>query len=487
MTKILNLTDLTEEGRNNAYEKYKIIEPYINCTTSLMSISKKTQVPLRTLTSWVQKYKSSGLIALSRQNRKDKGKARRIKPELTQIIEALYLEYPDSSCANIHRLLLKYCKEHNLVVPSYRSVCSIIRQIPDDIITLGHKGSKVYKQKYDLLHTRNAKKPNQIWQADHVLLDIGILNDKNKSCRPWLTVIIDDCSRAICGYELSFLSPSSNKTSLCLRHAIWRKSDSKWPILGVPEILYTDHGSDFTSKHIEQVCIDLKIQLIYSQVGQPRGRGKIERFFRTLNQKLISDLSIVIQNSKPTKFFTIQQLNQIVYKFIIDYNHSPHSALKMSPVNRWLENGFLPNILDSLENLDLLLLTEAKPRKVMRDGIHFQGLCYFDLTLAEYIGQEVTIRYVPSDIASIRVFFRGKFLCQPICAELSNYTISIKEIQQVRNKRRNLLKKKIKTQKSLIDAVIAASYKDLPMDNHEDEIIEANELKPNKIRLYNNE
>lgn len=39
-------------------------------------------------------------------------------------------------------------------------------------------------------------------------MDIQVLNDKNKACRPWLTVIIDDCSRAICGYELSFLNPS---------------------------------------------------------------------------------------------------------------------------------------------------------------------------------------------------------------------------------------------------------------------------------------
>ena len=56
-------------------------------------------------------------------------------------------------------------------------------------------------------------------------MDIEILNDTNKLQRPWLTIVIDDCSRAICGYELSFLSPSAYKTSLCLRHAIWRKAD----------------------------------------------------------------------------------------------------------------------------------------------------------------------------------------------------------------------------------------------------------------------
>jgi len=76
---------------------------------------------------------------------------------------------------------------------------------------------------------------------------------------------------------LSFLSPSAQKTSLCLRHAIWRKSVPKWIIFGIPESLHADHGSDFTSEHIDQLCVDLKIRLINSTVGCSQGRGKIER------------------------------------------------------------------------------------------------------------------------------------------------------------------------------------------------------------------
>ncbi len=124
-----------------------------------------------------------------------------------------------------------------------------------------------------------------------MLLDILILQDNHKSARPWLTIIIDDHSRAIAGYELSFSAPSAIKTALSLRQAIWRKQESQWSICGIPDTLYTDHGSDFTSKHIEQVCIELKIELIFSNIGELRGRGKIERFFLTLNQLLISELS----------------------------------------------------------------------------------------------------------------------------------------------------------------------------------------------------
>ena len=460
-----------------------MIEPYLNNKCSLNALTRKHHIPRRTLSFWIKKYRFGGLLALVRKKRNDKGRSKKTTQQMVESINALYLEYPKASCANIYRLLLKFYQNKNINPPSYRTVCHIISLIPDDLITLSHKGSKIYKQKYDLLCIRNAQRPNEIWQADHVLMDMAVLNDRQQPQRPWLTIIIDDCSRAICGYELSFLSPSAQKTSLCLRHSIWRKPNLQWPVLGVPEILYTDHGSDFTSQHIEQVCIELKIQLIYSQVGQPRGRGKVERFFRTLNQTLLSDLDIIIQG-KNGQLFTLKQLDSLVYKFIIKYNTSTHSQLGVSPVDRWQRNGFLPNILESIEYLDLLLLTVKKQRTVRRDGIHFQGLRYFDVTLAPYVGEPVMIRYAPSNITSIRVFYQDKFLCEPICTELSNQMVSIKEVEQARNERRKLLRKEIKQRKSLIDALILSSRKDLGLDSPTDETIKIDQPVTHKIKLY---
>lgn len=75
---------------------------------------------------------------------------------------------------------------------------------------------------------------------------------------------------------------------------------------------------------------------------------------------------------------------------------------------------------DSLEQLDLLLLTVARPRKIHPDGVHFQGLRYLDLVLAAYVGESVTIRYDPRDLAEIRVFHNEKFLCRAICPEVAD-------------------------------------------------------------------
>jgi putative transposase len=83
---------------------------------------------------------------------------------------------------------------------------------------------------------------------------------------------------------------------------------------------------------------------------------------------------------------------------------------------------------ESLEQLDLLLLTVMKGRRVHQDGIHFQGRHYLDPTLAAYVGEDVTIRYDPRDMAEIRVFYKDTFLCRAICPELAGQKITLKEI-----------------------------------------------------------
>ena len=80
---------------------------------------------------------------------------------------------------------------------------------------------------------------------------------------------------------------------------------------------------------------------------------------------------------------------------------------------------------DSLERLDLLLLTVPKSRRVHQDGIRFMGLRYIDPTLAAYVGEDVVLRYDPRDMAEIRVFYHDRFLCRAICQELAGETVAL--------------------------------------------------------------
>jgi len=103
----------------------------------------------------------------------------------------------------------------------------IVRDLPADLVTLAHEGTKAYSEAFELVLRREADAPNAIWQADHTPLDILLIRPDGEIAKPWLTVVIDDYSRAVAGYFLSFEDPSSLHTSLALRQAIWRKEDSR--------------------------------------------------------------------------------------------------------------------------------------------------------------------------------------------------------------------------------------------------------------------
>ncbi|WP_456301523.1 hypothetical protein [Curtobacterium flaccumfaciens] len=78
----------------------------------------------------------------------------------------------------------------------------------------------------------------------------------------------------------------ADDAELALRQAIWHKPEPDWPVCGIPDVLYTDHGSDFTSHRLGDTAAVLHRRIIHSQVPRPQGRGKIERFFGTINTEL---------------------------------------------------------------------------------------------------------------------------------------------------------------------------------------------------------
>ena len=196
--------------------------------------------------------------------------------------------------------------------------------------------------------------------------------------------MIDDYSRAICGYMVFTGAPSALNTALALRQAIWRKTDPVWAVCGLPDVLHVDHGSDFTSHHLEYTAVALKIRLIFSTIGRPQGRGKVERFFGTLNTELLAALPgyLAPGAKQPKPSLDLKDLDQAIAGFITTYNERTHREVGTSPKTAWIADGWLPRMPETLEELDGLLLTVPKNRTVQRDGIHFQGQRYLSPTLA---------------------------------------------------------------------------------------------------------
>jgi putative transposase len=433
---------LTEAQRQMAMERFAVLQPHLDEAVPLACAARQAGVPVRTAERWLARYRQQGLAGLARPVRRDAG-GHRLPADLVACIEGLGLKKPRTSAAAIHRRVRDVALTHGWPLPSYSTVYAILAALDPAIVTLAQEGAAAFRDRYELIYRHRADAPNAMWQADHTLLDLLILDETGQPARPWLTTVVDDYSRAVAGFMVFLGAPSTLQTSLALRQAIWRKADPAWPVCGIPDVLYVDHGSDFTSTHLAQVAASLRFRLVYSAVARPQGRGKVERLFGTLNTELLPELPGHLRHGQPVTMprLSLAELDLAITAYITGtYHGRVHGETHATPLDAWRGTGFLPRLPESLEDLDLLLVMHAKARVVRRDGIRFQGLRYSHATLAAYVGDAVTIRYDPRDLSEIRVFHHEQFLCRAVSEAHAGEVVTLQDIQTARRAHRRALR-----------------------------------------------
>ena len=306
--------------------RFAVLQPHLEHDVPLSRAAHDAGIATRTAERWLSRYRADG-----------SGRAcpacaqRRRKPEAARRFcrHSLRGWRCTSRALRSRRFTaqtVKIAEEKSVAAPSYATVHAIVRALDPALTTLAHEGSAAFRNRYELIHRHRAEAPNALWQADHTMLDILIVDANGKPARPWLSIILDDYSRAVAGYMVFLGAPSALHTSLALRQAIWRKPNPSWPVCGIPDVLYVDHGSDFTSIHLEQVAAALRIEIIHSTVGRPQGRGKIERFFGTINTELLPQLAGRLIKGRPASApaLSLAELDAAVAAFIVGvYNAAP--------------------------------------------------------------------------------------------------------------------------------------------------------------------
>ncbi|MDX1556906.1 MAG: Mu transposase C-terminal domain-containing protein, partial [Xanthomonadales bacterium] len=129
--------------------------------------------------------------------------------------------------------------------------------------------------------------------------------------------------------------------------------------------------------------------LIHARPYQPQGKGKIERFFKTVRAQLLTRLTAADTAS-------LETLNRRLWAWVEgEYHHTPHHGLNgQTPLDRWATTGEQVRFIDPGVDLDALFLFEAV-RKVNADRtVSLNGIVYeVDAAL---VGERVTLRYDPS-------------------------------------------------------------------------------------------
>ncbi len=104
----------------------------------------------------------------------------------------------------------------------------------------------------------------------------------------------------------------------------------------------SDNGSAFVDSWLLRACAKLGIKLVHSAPGRPQGRGKIERFFRTVNSEFV--VEIAAGDGEPGRQVgDLAEMNRLFTAWVETvYHRRVHSETGLAPLARWLEGGPYP-------------------------------------------------------------------------------------------------------------------------------------------------
>lgn len=282
---------------------------------------EKRQFTWRTIYTWYYRYKNQGVTALSPKARKDKGLSRKVSPE--ELLEV------------INKVKIHFRNGHYNKMALYRKAIELGLLRRDEMAqTTFYRFIREYElmEKDSLRPERLAfamQYANQLWQGDTMFGPY--IKHNGRSCQSKLIAFIDDASRVICHGEF-FLDEKTETVLSALRKAFYKR--------GIPEQLYVDNGSAYSSREMTLVCGRIGCILTHTPVRDGAAKGKIERFFRTVRMSFLTrnlDLS------------SLSALNSAFFEWVEnEYNHKKHAVLGMKPIDRYgLDRSrirFLPNI-----------------------------------------------------------------------------------------------------------------------------------------------
>ena len=162
-------------------------------------------------------------------------------------------------------------------------------------------------------------RPNELWTGD------ALHGPHVGGRKTYLFAFLDDHSRAIMGHRFGF-AEDTVRLAAALRPALGSR--------GVPDGIYVDNGSAFVDAWLLRACAKLGIRLIHSTPGRPQGRGKIERFFRTVREQFLVEITGEPRRADPSRHpvADLGELNRLFTAWVETvYHRQIHSETGAGP------------------------------------------------------------------------------------------------------------------------------------------------------------
>jgi transposase InsO family protein len=350
------------------------------------------QLSARTLETWYYRYHSGGLAELAPKPRKDRGRARRLEPELVDLIIRVKREKPRRSLRRIIKILERARKAK----PGELSLSTVHRILVQAGISARPTRAAIRERRSFIL-----EHAGDLWVGD-VKHGPRVIHERR--IRKSYAINIIDCATRFIVASRMCLSESAVAHEGVIKDAL--------RTYGRPRAYYVDGGSAYKSSSLQKICADLGIYLIHTLPGDAEAKGVIERWQRTWGEEVLDEI--------PDEPLELHDLQSKHWAWLAcEYQPRVHETTNRAPLEHMLaevEAGQLRELPAGLD-LDRVFWHRAK-RKVRKDGtVRFGGRMLE--VQSELVGEKVELRWDPNEPQQYpQVWLDGRFVCDTVELDL---------------------------------------------------------------------
>ena len=339
---------------------------------------RPVRVSRQTVDRWIRDWRAGGFDALVPNPRQVTA---RTPAEVLELAVALRKENSARTAAGIRRILVTQLGW----APDERTLARYFTRLG-----LAGAASPASDTATAVFGRFEADRPNELWTGD------ALHGPHVAGRKTYLFAFIDDHSRAVVGHRWGY-AEDTVRLGAALRPALACR--------GVPESIYVDNGSAFVDAWLLRACASLGVKLTHSTPGRPQGRGKIERFSRTVREQFLVEVTGTADEPGRHHVTDLLELNRLFTAWAETVYHAHiHSETGQAPLARWQSGGPFP--LPTPTALAEAFLWQERRTVTKTATVSLHANTYqVDPTL---IGRRVELVFDPFDLTQLEVRDQGK-------------------------------------------------------------------------------
>ena len=328
---------------------------------------QQVRVGRSTIDRWIRAWRTGGFAALVPESRTAEAKT---PQAFLDLAVALKRERPGRTAVQVCRII----EADRGWSPSERTVQRLFVRLGLNVRPDGSPPEVFGRFEADVT--------NELWTGD------ALHGPVIAGHKAYLLAFIDDHSRLLPGYRWCH-SEDTLRLETALRHGLSSR--------GIPKAIYVDNGAAMVSKQFLRACASFGIRLVHSTPRRPEGRGKIERFFRTVRDQFL----IEIATNPPAD---LGEMNRLFTAWVETVYHCRvHSETGQAPLDRFDKTVIRLPTAEELHEAFLWsewrIVTKTATVALFSNNYEVDGAL---------VGQRVELVFDPFDLTDIDVRHHGR-------------------------------------------------------------------------------